>query len=121
MLTGVTIGNTDQEPITITGIRVSWSPDDGEIIREVAFTRGWGGRSPHAGSNGHGEGGFTALWLGEAESGPVLEGQAQPGTVTQGDSAQSVRLSFDSNVERRQIVCTAILDDGSEKAIRLDV
>lgn len=113
MLTGVTIRNTDQEPITITGIRVSWSPDDGEIIREVAFTRGWCGRSPHAG--------FTAFWPGEAESGPVLEGQAQPGTVTQGDSAQSVRLSFDSNVERRQIVCTAILDDGSEKAIRLDV
>jgi len=121
MLTGVTIRNTDQEPITITGIRVSWSPDDGKIIREVAFTRGWCGRSPHAGSNGHGEGGFTAFWPGEAESGPVLEGQAQPGTVTQGDSAQSVRLSFDSNVERRQIVCTAILDDGSEKAIRLDV
>lgn len=121
MLTGITIRNTGTEPITITGIRISWSPDDDEIIREVAFTRWWGGRSPHAGSNGHSEGWFRAFWPGEAESGQALEGQAQPGPVTQGDSAQSVRLSFDSNVEGRQIVCTAILDYGIEKAICLEV
>lgn len=87
----------------------------------MAFTRGRDSRSSHAGSNGHGEGGFRAFWPGEADSGQALEGQAQPGPVTQGDSAQSVRLSFDSNVEGRQIVCTAILDDGIEKAICLEV
>ena len=120
-LTGITITNTGQDPLTIAGIRISWSPGNGEMIHEVAFTHGWGGRPPHAGSNGHGHGGSTVFWSGEAESGQVLEGQASLGPATQDDSAQNIRLSFDSNMEGKQIVCTVILDDGSGKEVSLEV
>ncbi|NLM29776.1 MAG: hypothetical protein GX216_05010 [Methanomicrobiales archaeon] len=76
MPTGSTIRNTGQEPITIAGIRVSRGLDDDGMIRKVTFTCGWSDRSPHVSSDshGHGEGGFTVFWPGEAESGQVLEG-----------------------------------------------
>ncbi len=124
VLSGITISNTGSTPLGITGIRVSWSPDDGETIRQVAFTRGKGGEAPHAGPKetgpdpeAAGDEGFTVFWSGEAASGQVLDGRALLNPSTRNDPARGVLLSFDSNMEGKSLVCTLILDDESEKGV----
>ncbi|BBL68719.1 hypothetical protein MchiMG62_19000 [Methanoculleus chikugoensis] len=128
VLSGITVNNTGSAPLEVTGIRVSWDPDDGEMIREAAFTRGKGGEAPRAGPKGAGSNpepagdeGFTVFWSGEAVSGHLLEGQAQLGPATRDDPARGILLTFGSNMEGKSLVCTIILDDGNEKEVRLQV
>lgn len=126
VLSGITASNTGSEPLEVTGIRVSWDPDGGETIRQAAFTRGKGGETPRAGPHGAGSDpgsaggeGFTAFWSGEAASGQVLDGRLLLDPSTQNDPARGVLLSFDSNMEGKNLVCTLILDDESEKEVRV--
>jgi predicted ribosomally synthesized peptide with SipW-like signal peptide len=126
VLSGITASNTGSEPLEVTGIRVSWDPDGGETIRQAAFTRGKGGEAPRAGPHGAGSDpgsaggeGFTAFWSGEAASGQVLDGRLPLDPSTQNDPARGVLLSFDSNMEGKTLVCTLILDDESEKEVRV--
>jgi predicted ribosomally synthesized peptide with SipW-like signal peptide len=126
VLSGITISNTGPAALAITGIRVSWSPDDGEMIGEAAFTRGKGGKAPRAGPHGSepelaGGEGFTVFWSGEAASDQLLEGQALLTPATRNDPARGILLSFDSNMEGKSVVCTVVLDDGGEKEVRLEV
>lgn len=126
VLSGITASNTGSVPLAITGIRVSWDPDSGETIRQAGFTRGKGGEDPRAGPNAPGSdpestGGeeFTVFWSGEAVSGQILDGRLQLDPSTQNDPARGVLLSFDSNMEGKSLVCTLILDDESEKEVRV--
>lgn len=124
VLSGITASNTGSAPLTITGIRVSWDPDDGEAIREAAFTRGNGGKAPRAepeeaGPESAGGEGFTVFWSGEAASGQTLDGRMLLKPATHSDPAQGVLLSFDANMEGKSFMCTLILDDGSEKGVRV--
>jgi len=126
VLSGITASNTGSEPLEVTGIRVSWDPDGGETIRQAAFTRGKGGETPRAGPHGAGSDpgsaggeGFTTFWSGEAASGQVLDGRLLLDPSTQNDPARGVLLSFDSNMEGKTLVCTLILDDESEKEVRV--
>jgi predicted ribosomally synthesized peptide with SipW-like signal peptide len=127
VLSGITAGNTGSTPLEITGVRVSWWPDDGEMIRQVAFTRGKGGEAPRAGPEesgpapGAGGEGFTAFWSGEAASGRTLDGRFLLDPSTHNDPARGVLLSFDSNMEGKSLVCTLILDGGSEKGVRVQL
>ncbi|GLI45678.1 hypothetical protein [Methanoculleus bourgensis] len=126
VLSGITISNTGPVALAITGIRVSWSPDDGEMISEAAFTRGKGGKAPRAGPHGSepepaGGEGFMVFWSGEAASDQLLEGQALLTPATRNDPARGILLSFDSNMEGKSVVCTVVLDDGGEKEVRLEV
>jgi hypothetical protein len=128
VLSGITISNTGSTPLEITGIRVSWQPDESEIIRQVALTRGKGGETPRAGPQGAdpdpesaGGEGFTVFWSGEAASGQVLEGRFLLDPSTHNDPAGGILLSFDSNLEGKSLVCTLILDDGSEKGGRVQL
>ncbi|PKL63316.1 MAG: hypothetical protein CVV31_01760 [Methanomicrobiales archaeon HGW-Methanomicrobiales-2] len=128
VLSGITISNTGSAPLEITGIRISWWPDDSETIRQAAFTRGKGGEAPRAGPQGAdpdpgspGGEGFTVFWSGEAASGQVLEGRALLDPSTHNDPARGVLLSFDSNMEGKSLVCTLILSDESEKEVRVQL
>ncbi|MDK2916602.1 MAG: hypothetical protein PWR25_1159 [Euryarchaeota archaeon] len=127
VLSGITASNTGSTPLEITGIRVSWWPDDGETIRQAAFTRGKGGEAPRAGPKGSGPdpgaggGGFTVFWSGEAASGRTLDGRFLLDPSAQNDPARGVLLSFDSNMEGKSLVCTLVLGDGSEKGVRVQL
>lgn len=113
-------------PLEVTGIRVSWDPDGGETIRQAAFTREKGGEAPRAGPHGAGSDpgstggeGVTVFWSGEAASGQALDGRLLLDPSTRSDPARGVLLSFDSNMEGKNLVCTLILDDESEKEVRV--
>lgn len=126
VLSCITASNTGSVPLEVAGIRVSWDPDDGEMIRQVAFTRGKGGEAPRAGPNAPGPDpepaggeGVTVFWSGEAGSGQTLDGRLLLDPSTRNDPARGVLLSFDSNMEGKNLVCTLILDDESEKEVRV--
>ncbi|MDD4454735.1 MAG: SipW-dependent-type signal peptide-containing protein [Candidatus Methanomethylophilaceae archaeon] len=128
VLSGITVSNTGSAPLKVTGIRVSWDPDGGEMIREAAFTRGMGGEAPRAGPKGvgsdpgsAGDEGFTVFWSGEAVSGQALDGRLLLDPSARSDPARGILLTFGSNMEGKSLVCTIVLDDGNEKEVRLQV
>lgn len=126
IFSGITVNNVGSAPVVITGVKVSWDPDDGGMIRRVAFTRVKGGGHSHAGQEGSGrdpdpaaDEGFTVFWSGEAASGRVLEGRFLLDPAAPDDPAREVRLSFDPGMDGKSLLCTFIMDDGSEKEVRV--
>lgn len=126
ILSGITVSNTGSTPVVITGVKVSWDPDDGGMIRRVAFTRVKGGGHPHAGQEGSGRDpdsadneGSIAFWSGEAASGQVLDGRFLLNPPALDDPVREVQLSFDSDMDGKSLLCMFIMNDGSEKEIRV--
>lgn len=99
-LHNISLTNTGDKSVNLTGMIVGWDPHDGEMLQQVQICAASGNGGDH-------------FWTGSTCSGSPVGGAY----LLSSSSPGNVHCWFDSDMSGKTVFLTFIFDDGSKKGV----